>query len=193
MFDVLRKWKNISIQIYIDIIFLLTRLIQLSHNPSIINSFYIRIWKQSGLNLSSIFFIDRGFKCLYPKNITIGKYVSLGHDNHIWAFQKITIGAYTQTAKDLLIISGSHDNKNLNPIGNQEIIIGAGCWIGARVTITGGLTIGKGVIIGAGAVVVNDIPDFAIAVGIPAKVIKYREVDETQWNPFIKYKLSELP
>ena len=57
----------------------------------------------------------------------------------------------------------------------QDIIVGDDVWIAASVTILKGVTIGKGAVIGAGAVVTKDIPEYAIAVGNPAKVIKYRE------------------
>ncbi len=54
------------------------------------------------------------------------------------------------------------------------ITIGEGTWIGASVSILDGVSIGKGAIIGAGSLVVKDIPDYAIAVGSPAKVVKAR-------------------
>jgi chloramphenicol O-acetyltransferase type B len=56
----------------------------------------------------------------------------------------------------------------------EEIIIGHDVWIGARAFIKDGVKIGNGVVIAAGAVVVNDVPDYAIVGGIPAKVIRYR-------------------
>lgn len=55
------------------------------------------------------------------------------------------------------------------------ITIGANTWIGASVTILDGVTIGKGCVIGAGAIVTKDVPDYAIAVGNPAKVISSRK------------------
>ena len=58
------------------------------------------------------------------------------------------------------------------------VFIGNDVWIGADVTIMDGVTIGDGAIIGAGAVVTNDIPPYAIAVGVPAKVVKYRFAEE---------------
>ena len=56
----------------------------------------------------------------------------------------------------------------------QGIIIEDDVWIAANVTVCDGVKIGKGAVIGAGAVVVNDIPPFTVAVGVPAKVIKHR-------------------
>jgi len=57
--------------------------------------------------------------------------------------------------------------------------IGHDVWIGHGVTVTAGVTIGTGACIGAGAVVTREIPPYAIAVGVPARVIKYRFDDPT--------------
>lgn len=59
--------------------------------------------------------------------------------------------------------------------GSEFIIsVGNDVWIGGGVLILDGVRIGDGAIIGAGAVVTKDIPPYAVAVGVPAKVIKYR-------------------
>ena len=54
------------------------------------------------------------------------------------------------------------------------IIIGNDVWIGANAIILPGVTVGDGAIIGAGAVVTRDVPPYAIMVGVPAKILKYR-------------------
>lgn len=54
------------------------------------------------------------------------------------------------------------------------VTIGANTWIGASATIIDGVTVGKGCVIGAGAVVTRDIPDYAIAVGAPARIVGTR-------------------
>ena len=63
-------------------------------------------------------------------------------------------------------------------IGSRKTVIGNDVWTGRNVTIMSGVKIGNGAIIGSGAVVTKDIPDYAIAVGVPAKVIKYRFNEE---------------
>lgn len=75
--------------------------------------------------------------------------------------------------------------------------IGNGCWIGYNVIITSGCAkIGNGAVIGAGAVVTKDIPGYAIAAGVPAKIIGYRfsekqikVIETSEWWKFDKDKL----
>lgn len=66
-----------------------------------------------------------------------------------------------------------------NRPNRYQIVIGHDVWIGHGVTIMGGVKIGTGALIGANAVVAKDIPPYAIAVGNPARVIKYRFDEET--------------
>ena len=56
----------------------------------------------------------------------------------------------------------------------KRVKIGNDVWIGARVMVMGGVSIGDGAVIGAGAIVTKDVPPYAIVVGVPAKVIRYR-------------------
>lgn len=73
-----------------------------------------------------------------------------------------------------------HMDDLLTPIMNQGIYsrgpvsIGEGTWIGASATILDGVSIGKGCVIGAGSLVTGDIPDYGVAVGVPARVIRTR-------------------
>lgn len=97
--------------------------------------------------------------------VHIGKNVMMGPDCHIWTY--------------------NHETINVDiPMCNQGIkeecpvYIGDDVWIGDRVTILPGVRIGNGTVIGAGAVVARDIPDYAIAVGVPAKVVKFRKDKE---------------
>lgn len=64
-------------------------------------------------------------------------------------------------------------------IGNRlRVNIGNDVWLGENVIITNGSNIGNGVIAGAGAIITKDIPDYAVVVGNPAKIIKYRYTTE---------------
>lgn len=55
------------------------------------------------------------------------------------------------------------------------MIVGERSFIGANATVIQGIKIGKDVVIGAGSVVINDVPDFAVVVGNPGKIIKYNK------------------
>lgn len=61
----------------------------------------------------------------------------------------------------------------------KQTFIGNDVFVGANVTLLDGVRVGDGAVIGAGAVVVDDIPPYAVAVGVPAKVVKYRFDEKT--------------
>lgn len=65
------------------------------------------------------------------------------------------------------------DNPDLETINSAPIIIKDKVWIGFNCIIMKGVTIGEGAVIAAGSVVTKDVPDYAVAGGNPAKVIKY--------------------
>lgn len=54
----------------------------------------------------------------------------------------------------------------------KNVQIGDDCWIGGNTTIMPGVTIGKGCTVGAGSIVTRDIPNFSVAMGSPARVVK---------------------
>lgn len=99
----------------------------------------------------------------------------------------VAIGKYCDIAENLYIISSNHsvDKPNIQAnlqnkfngqldVSKGPVYIGNNVWIGDNVTILSGVRIGDGAVLGAGSVVTQDIPPFAIAVGVPARVIKYR-------------------
>ena len=70
----------------------------------------------------------------------------------------------------------SRENK---VVESKQTIIGNDVFVGANVVVLDGVKIGDGAVIGAGAVVVDDVPPYAIAIGVPAKVVKYRFDEKT--------------
>lgn len=54
----------------------------------------------------------------------------------------------------------------------MPVVIGDDCWVGGNTTIMPGVTIGKGCTIAAGSIVTRDVPDFSVAMGAPARVVK---------------------
>lgn len=72
----------------------------------------------------------------------------------------------------------SYTDVDLFEENKKEVIIGNDVWIGQSVLIKPGVVIGDGAIIGAGAVVTKNVAPYAIVVGVPAQIIKYRFSDE---------------
>ena len=124
--------------------------------------------------------------CRYSVVQSVGGIIQIGSDSSVGDFcnlfgqGNLTIGDNVMIASGVRIIPNQHTfDDPLIPIGHQPcrslgIVIENGVWIGANACILDGVTIGSGAIVGAGSVVTKDVPGYAIACGVPAKVIKYR-------------------
>ena len=117
--------------------------------------------------------------------LEIGEGTSIGHFNHIYATKSIVMGKNVLTADKVYISDNAHGYKDINtPIKHQPVeqkkgvVIGDGSWLGENVCVIGA-SIGKQCVIGANSVVTHDIPDYCVAVGAPAKVIK--RYNEKPW------------
>lgn len=129
-------------------------------------SFHNGTFKVKGRGLLKV-----GNFCAFGENITAVL------SNHTYTFPAVQYSLYRRLFNEY-------------PYEKQHgtISIGSDVWIGDNVLLLPNITIGNGAIIGGGAVVVKDVPDFAIVGGNPAKVIKYRFTDaqikklnETKW------------
>ena len=115
------------------------------------------------------------------KNVKVGRGVETYLGNvggmYIQAINGVEIGNDTIIAPGVKIISANHNFEEFHKHDFAEPIrIGEKCWLGANCIILPGVQLGKGVIVGAGAVVTKSFPDNSIIGGIPAKIIKMRNV-----------------
>jgi acetyltransferase-like isoleucine patch superfamily enzyme len=123
--------------------------------------------------------------------------------------EKLQIGNYVSIADGVIfILGGEHQtktfttfpirayftrlNNNLDSKSKGAIIVEDEVWIGSEAIILSGVNIGKGAIVGAGAVITKDIPPYAVAVGNPAKIIKYR-FSKDIINKIDNINLSDIP
>lgn len=114
--------------------------------------------------------------------IIIGNNVDIGNNTIIYSSKNgggVTIGNNTMIAAHNYIIDMDHGTaveKLVSEQSNsvQPVSIGNDVWLGASVTVLKGSQIGNGAVIGAKALVKGVVPERAIAVGIPAKVKKFR-------------------
>ena len=120
----------------------------------------------------------------HGERISIGEHCLINHNNVLHAGKSIatiTIGNYVHTGPNVMIFAFNHafDDPDtpsvLQDYYDASVVVGDDVWIGGGAIILAGVTIGKGAVIAAGAVVNSDIPAYAVAGGIPAKVIKMRK------------------
>ena len=119
--------------------------------------------------------------------LIIGDGTAIGHFAHIYATKLINIGKNVLIADKVYISDNLHGYVDIyTPIKKQPILqkecvfIGDDSWIGENVCIIGA-SVGKHCVIGANSVVTKDIPDYCVAVGSPAKVIKKFDFTLNKW------------
>lgn len=142
-----------------------------------------RIFRRLGMDIGNPVAIGRSFDYLAGQEhlIHIADYVAIGHSARFWNFNHIRIGRFCMFAAGVTLTNGGHNVSNLEPFSG-ELVIGNGCWIGNGAQIIGPLTIGDNAIVAAGAVVVGDVPAGAIVAGVPARVIRQRDIADRQWH-----------
>ena len=135
----------------------------------------------------------------------IGDYSSIGRYSKVFYAE---IGKFCAISWDVTINAINHRYKNLTInafpyvpyVGHfveirdsryDKVVIKNDVWIGANSVIMPGITIGNGAVIGAGAVVTKNVPDYAIVVGVPAKVLKYR-FDQSVINRLLEIKWWDM-
>lgn len=142
--------------------------------------------------------------------LTKDKFTTFGkgtYNNHAkvyrWSNAPIIIGKYCSISYDVKFIvdDGSHQIGKVtsypfasNVIGTKRgITIGNDVWIGMNTIILNGVTIGNGVTVATGSVVTADIPDYCVAAGVPAKVVKKKctDIEAKQMNEIAWWNWEE--
>lgn len=112
-----------------------------------------------------------GDKCVFGEDVTVNCYLD------------VEIGAATLVAAGVYVGDFDHVFADIHtPIKDQGIVkspirIGPDGWLGTRATITRGVRIGRGCVVAANAVVTKDLPAYAVAAGVPARVLRDRVAD----------------
>lgn len=134
-------------------------------------------------------FIKVSFSFNQPgKFIRIGSHVGIGEFAHLGGAGGLEIGddcivgPYFSCHPENHQYIEQHKLIRLQGVVRNGIIIGKNCWIGAKVTVLDGVTIGDNCVIAAGAVVTKDMPSNAVIGGVPARVIKMRNGNETNMS-----------
>lgn len=137
-----------------------------------------QLFASAGRNLS----IKPGFFCDLGINIHVGDNFLTNYNVTILDMAPVRIGNNVWLGPGVGLYAVAHP---MEAVGREQrlgiakpITIGDNVWIGGNAVVVMGVTIGRNVVIGAGSVVTKDIPDNAVAVGNPARVIRYIENEE---------------
>lgn len=121
--------------------------------------------------------------------LILDDYVEIGRNSTISARNKVEIKKHVITGPNVFISDSDHKYENIDlPISQQggeskgEVFIDEGSWIGTNCVIIGNVHIGKHCIIGANTVVTKDIPDYCVAAGVPARIIKRYNFETKEWG-----------
>ena len=142
---------------------------------------------------SNVYINDRGWLACLPLtgnnncSLTIGDGTYVGRFCHFYATSRIWIGNKVLMADKVYIADNLHQFDEVNiPVIDQpvkqiaEVVIGDGSWLGENVCVIGA-SVGKHSVVGANSVVMKDIPDYCVAVGSPAKIIRRYSFDKKEW------------
>tara|TARA_Y100001960_G_C14542649_1_gene761695 strand:- start:161 stop:820 length:660 start_codon:yes stop_codon:yes gene_type:complete len=127
-----------------------------------------------------------GQEMLTDPVVRIGNRCLIGRGTSIVGHFAVDIGDDVYTGMNVYITDQNHGYEDLDiPIGlqvpsEQLVTVGSGSWIGSGAVILPGARIGKHVVVGANSVVRGEIPDHSVAVGVPARVVRY--YDGREWK-----------
>lgn len=119
-----------------------------------------------------------------PAEMEIGDGVFIGGNSRINAAGGLRLGQCCALAADITILTLEHRYRGAESIPYDDTIalrpvtLGDCVWVGMHASILAGVTIGEGAIVGLGAVVTRDVPPYAVVVGNPARIVKYRDEAE---------------
>lgn len=123
--------------------------------------------------------------------VRIGKESEIGERCRISIVNSLDIGEKVLLSPNVYITDCDHEYRNRDvPVIDQGIVqrgqkvaIGEGSYIGINAVIVGNIKIGKHCVIGANSVVTKDVPDYCVAVGSPAKILKRYNLKSQLWEP----------
>ena len=151
----------------------------------IVNRGYIKI----GRNV-----IVRPSTCIYANEnksiVNLNDGVEIGNHSTISSINEVVFEKNVLTGPHVFVSDHNHEYQDVKlPVckqgikaqENSRVVIGEGSWLGTNVVIVGKVHVGKHCVIGANSVVTKDIPDYSVAAGIPAKVIKMYDFEKEEW------------
>lgn len=181
------KKRNFSFFVGKKVVLKCKKLISVSKSVTFQDYVYIDALSKLGVNFGRdvsigkrTFIKTSGSLSRIGVGFSIGFNSCLGNDCYVGASGGVEIGNNVAVGPLVYFHSENHgfDRKDIliseQGVTNKGIKIGNDCWIGSGCVFLDGVVIGNGVVIGANTVVNKNIPDYAVAVGNPVRIIKYR-------------------
>lgn len=119
--------------------------------------------------------------------LEIGDGSRIGRFNHIYATRRVTIGHRVLTANGVYISDNLHGYRDISRavldqpiVQTRDVKVGDDSWLGHNACVVG-VSIGRHCVIGANAVVTRDIPDYCVAVGAPAAIVRRYDPARADW------------
>ncbi|MBP9120326.1 MAG: N-acetyltransferase [Ignavibacterium sp.] len=119
-----------------------------------------------------------GKKCVFGQNVNVGNNVSIGDfckvQNNVSIYEGVTLEDYVFCGPSMVFTNILDPKCKYPQVGAQfyiKTLVKEGASIGANATIVCGHTLGKHCMIGAGTVVTKDVPDYALVIGTPGRVV----------------------
>ncbi len=153
---------------------------QLNHTMPGTEEYMSTMKELFGANLGEGSYVAAPISGACVSSMKIGKHVFINSGMLAMARGGITIEDEARIAANVQLITNNHDPYDLDILPCKPILICKSAWIGAGATILPGVRVGKHAVVGAAAVVTKDVPDYAVAVGNPAKVVKMLEKEKFQ-------------
>ena len=128
-----------------------------------------KYWKKCGVDTNG------KFKVGYGVYFDAGNAKLIHIEDNVWIASQCLFLCHRRVLDNYLV----GDDYNQLPYKKEDIYLKKGCCIGMRSVVMPGVTIGEGAIIGVGSVVTKDIPPYSVAVGNPAKVVRFFSQKDT--------------
>lgn len=119
-----------------------------------------------------------GKNCVMGQNVNVGNNVTIGNNckiqNNVSVYEGVTLEDYVFCGPSMVFTNILDPRCKYPQVGSDfyiKTLVKEGASLGANCTIVCGNTIGKGAIVGAGAIVTKDVPDFALVIGSPARIV----------------------
>ena len=151
---------------------------QLNHTMPYTDEYNVLLKELFGDNLGESSRLNAPIFVNIAKNVKIGKNVVIMNGFQCMSAGGLVIEDGVMISLNCTIATNNHDVYDRAVITCKPVRIKKNAWLGVNVTILPGVTIGENAVVGAGAVVTKDVPDNAVVVGTPAKIIKYLDADK---------------